>query len=308
MKITVPLTSKSTFQRRYETIILPNRERVISLLVSTACLTWFSLESFSSLRCLSVQPFLAENLLVLLRELCTLPHLASLSIDCLTYFEDENSIYRAIFLLRKLTYCKLAYPVGGERVPLPFATNPSSILERLIINGKCRLEQVTAILSHTPNLRYLSCDHLYGSSPDRMQVPSLPVSLISFRLTLCDAPFDDLQWFLSKIGRRLEKLRLGEQNDHSYLQAHLWETLIRQSLPCLSLIDLRSFFPISHCSLHYEPLVYAFSSSFWTEHGWYFDCYIDDLGNFDLLRFSSRLPYRFANNIMTNNEHSAFSV
>ena len=308
MKISVPLTSKSTFQRRYETIILPNRERVISLHVSTGCLTWFPLESFSSLRCLSVQQFLAENLPVLLRELCALPHLASLSVDCLTHFEDENSIYRAIFLLRKLTYCKLAYPVGGERVPLPFATNPSSILERLIINGKCRLEQVTAILSHTPSLRYLSCDHLYGSSPDEMQVPPLPVSLTSFRLTLCDAPFDDFQWFLSKIGRRLEKLRMGELSDRPYFQAQLWETLIRQSLPCLSLIDLRSVFPIHDYTSLYVYFVDGFLSSFWTEHGWYFDRYIDGFGNYDLLRFSSRLPYRFANNIMTNNQLSSFPM
>ena len=235
----------------------------------------------------------SEKLLALLGELSHLPQLASLSIDCLSYFHDENSIYQAIFLLRKLTYCKLTSPVGGERVPLPFATKPSSILERLIINGHCHLEQLIAILSHTPNLRHLSCDHLYGSHLEKSQVPPLPERLTSVRLKVHNTPFDDFIWFLSKVGLRLQKLRVKQSNDERFFQARVWEELIQHSMSCLSLFDIQCIHYVQDGGSSSQPSIDAFSSAFWCDRRWSFDHHLFSFDDRVFLKFYSRLPYRF---------------
>jgi hypothetical protein len=205
----------------------------------------------------------------------------------LDYFQDENAIYRSIFHLPKLIFCKLTFPSGGERIPLPIATYSYSNLEYLILNGHCRLDQLISILSYTPKLRHLSCQYLYGSGYTEINFPwnLTSVSLILYRIS-----FDEMKLFLSKIGFRLTKLKIEKFNDEDYFHAEQWEELIKNSMPNLSIFHLKYSATIENDG--YQQLIDRFSSKFWRERKWAFDYYLYHKENTDYLNFYSIVTYR----------------
>jgi hypothetical protein len=205
----------------------------------------------------------------------------------LDYFQDENAIYLSIFHLNKLIFCKLTFPSGGERIPLSISTNSYSNLERLILNGHCRLDQLISILSYTSKLRYLSCQYLYGSGYTEI---NFLLNLTSISLILYRISFDELKFFLSKIGIRLKKLKIEKFNDENYFHAEQWEELIKNSMPNLSIFHLKYSAPIENDS--YQQLIDRFSSKFWIERKWIFDYYLYKKDNADHLNFFSIVPYR----------------
>ncbi|CAF4437745.1 unnamed protein product, partial [Rotaria sp. Silwood2] len=163
LKINLSLTSKSIFQNYYKSIINPNIKRIISLNITKYFLDYFSINLFSSLQCLIIYQIQSDKICQLINHLNCLPNFSSVSLYSSDYFENENSIYLSIFRLSKLKFCKLTFPSGGQRIPLPLATDQCQTLERLILNGQVRLDQLISILSYAPKLYHLSCEYLYGS-------------------------------------------------------------------------------------------------------------------------------------------------
>ena len=163
LKISFPLTSKFLFRSRCEDFIRSNISRIISLNICKYFLDFFTIDRFVALQSLIIDSIPSEKISSIIEQLTSLARFSSLTIRSRDYFHDENSIYLSIFHLNILQFCKLTYPSGGERIPLPIALHSSSTLKSLILHGHCRLDQLISILSYTPKLQQLSCQYLYGS-------------------------------------------------------------------------------------------------------------------------------------------------
>jgi hypothetical protein len=288
LKINFPLTSKLIFQYRCKHFITPNIKRIISLNISKYFLDFFSINLFSSLESLTIHQIQSDKISLILNHLILLPRFSSLSIHSLDYFQDENSIYLSIFNLTKLIFCKLTYPSGGERVPLPISSIHYSRLESLIINGHCRLDQLISILSYTSKLRHLSCQYLYGSGCTEI---NFSLNLTSICLILYQISFDELKLFLSKISFQLKKLQIKKLNDENYFHAEQWKELIINSLPNLSIFNFQYTLLINNNS--YQRLINQFSTNFWIQRKWFFDYYYYKIENSTYLNFFSIIPYKY---------------
>ncbi|CAF1061141.1 unnamed protein product [Adineta steineri] len=268
LKVNFPLTSKTIFQYRCKYIINSNIKRIISLNICKYFLEFFSINLFSSLKSLTVNQIQSDKISTLLSNLICLPNFSSLSIYSSNYFQDENSIYLSIFRLTKLKLCKLTFPSGGERVPLPIAIDSYHKLERLIINGHCRLEQLNSILSYLPLLQHLSCQYLYGTGRECKEI-QIAKNLTSIHLTIYRVLFEEMKLFLSKISSRLKILRMKTFDNDDYFLAEQWEELIVCHMPCLRIFDLQYSVSIDKDTRHL--LIDRFSSKFWIEKQWFFD-------------------------------------
>ncbi|CAF1152145.1 unnamed protein product [Adineta steineri] len=291
LKINFPLTSKSIFQYRCKYIINSNIKRIISLNICKYFLEFFSINLFSSLKSLTVNQIQSDKISTLLSNLICLPNFSFLSIYSSNYFQDENSIYLSIFRLTKLKFCKLTFPSGGERVPLPIAIDSYHKLERLIINGHCRLEQLNSILSYLPVLQHLSCQYLYGTGRECKEI-QIPKNLTSIHLTIYRILFEEMKLFLSKISLRLKILRIKTFDNDDYFHAEQWEDLIVCHMPFLCIFDLQ--YSVSIDKDTRQLLIDRFSSKFWIEKQWFFDYYYyykDEYSYY--LNFFSIVPYRY---------------
>ncbi|CAF2463979.1 unnamed protein product [Rotaria sp. Silwood2] len=291
LKINLSLTSKSIFQNYYKSIINPNIKRIISLNITKYFLDYFSINLFSSLQCLIIYQIQSDKICQLINHLNCLPNFSSVSLYSSDYFENENSIYLSIFRLSKLKFCKLTFPSGGQRIPLPLATDQCQTLERLILNGHVRLDQLISILSYAPKLYHLSCEYLYGSECTETDIIRIPVNLRSICLNLYRVSFNELKLFLSKISFQLKKLRIKKFNDENFLNAEQWEELIINSMPCLCVFDLQ-YTGLIDDNLR-QNFIERFCSKFWIERNWLFDYYYYKDENSYYLNFFSIVPYRY---------------
>ena len=175
-------------------------------------------------------------------------------------------------------------------MPLSFAINQCQTLEHLIINGRCRLDQLISILSYVPKLRHLSCQHLYDCEYSEIDLSRLSSNLTSICLTLYRISFKELKLFLSKISSHLRKLRIRRFNDKTYFHAEQWKELILNFMPCLHIFDFQCSILIDDHS-HYK-LIEQFFSQFWIERNWSFNYYYYTNENSYYLHFISIIPYR----------------
>lgn len=286
-KIHFPLTSKTLFRSRCESFIRPNLSRIISLNICKYFLDFFSIDRFLSLHSLIIDSIASEKISSVIQQLTALPRFTSLSIRSRDYFQDENATYLSIFHLTNLQFCKLTFPSGGERIPLPVSLHSYSSLRTLILHGHCRLDQLTSILSYTSQLQRLSCQHLYGSGSSEMNFSSALtcIYLILYRIT-----FEELKGFLSKIGSSLKKLRIEKSNDENYFHAEQWEDLIENSMPNLSSVHFDYSLMINDD--FDRRLVNRFSSKFWIDRRYFFDHYYYKKDGVDYLNFFSITSYR----------------
>ncbi|CAF0962603.1 unnamed protein product [Rotaria sordida] len=291
LKINLSLISKSIFQNHYKSMINTNIKRIISLNITKYFLDYFSINLFSSLQSLIIYEIHSDKICLLINHLDCLPNFSSLSIYSSDYFQNENSIYLSIFHLSKLKFCKLTFPSGGQRIPLPLATNQCQTLKRLILNGHVSLDQLISILSYLPKLDHLSCEYLYGSECTEIDIVSIPVNLISICLTLYCISFNELKLFLLKISFQLKKLRIKKFNDENFLNVKQWEELILNYMPCLCIFDLQYIGLID--DNFRQNLIEQFYSKFWIERKWLFDYYYYKNENSYYLNFFSTVPYRY---------------
>ncbi|CAF1282683.1 unnamed protein product [Adineta ricciae] len=291
LNINFPLKSKSVYERQCKEIIQPNTTQISWLKITKQFLEFFTIDRFSSLKTLITQHIPPDRIITLLQQLRSLPNFSSLSIESSDYFQDLNVIYLSLFQLTKLKYCHFKYPHGGNRVPLALAVDPRQILEHLIIDGHCRLDQLVAILSYLPRLKHLSCNQLYGAHYDEMKTS---INLTTIRFKLHALEFHDLKLFLVNVSSRLKILRIWKTGDDDYLRAKGWEELIEHYMPCLDTFDFQ--YSNSANFDTQQKLVQEFSSKFWIDRNWFFDYYyyydsqVDDECYFN---FFSIIPYRY---------------
>ena len=290
------MLSKGQFQHRYEHIILPNRSRVRSLKIPYEFLYPLSLDLFPSLESLSLDRVRSERVPRILDHLAVLPRFSSLSIGFFDFLHDENAIYRAIFRCPKLKFCRLIFSTGGERLPLPLAEAPCPALECLIINGRCRLEQLVRILSYTPSLRYLFCGDLHHPDGSELELPFAASSLKTIDLIVVKIGIETLSLFLSRISSQVETLRVSGSRGDRFFQANQWQQLISISMPRLRTFDLHYIACIyEHDDAdddHRQVLIDQFSSAFWLEHQWLFDCQYFRMLHTKFMQVLSVLPHR----------------
>ncbi|CAF1248473.1 unnamed protein product [Adineta steineri] len=155
--------SKTTFQRYYDDLIAPNKHRIQSLHLSNPFISDFFISLLEDIkRCSQLQTLTLCNieydcLETVLTAAVYLPNLSSLSI-CVNSQSDKITIYKLIFQLPVLKYCKMTFQDQGRDFLklLSMSINSSSLIERLVISDNYDYSDIDTILSYVPRIRYLS--------------------------------------------------------------------------------------------------------------------------------------------------------
>ncbi|CAF4192628.1 unnamed protein product [Adineta steineri] len=122
--------SKTTFQRYYDDFFVSLTEDI------TRC---------SQLQTLTLSNIECECLKKILATAVYLPNLSSLSI-CVNYLPDKITIYKLIFQLPVLVYCKMIFRGCSPLKLLPLSTNSSSLIECFVISDNYELSDIDTIL------------------------------------------------------------------------------------------------------------------------------------------------------------------
>jgi hypothetical protein len=269
---------KSTFQHRCTAIVAPNLHRISALHLSNPLiidhfLSTFTIDSsFSRLKALTFDEIKSSNVIPLLTDLASLPCLVYLSITVANCLKFRTDVYRLIFCLPHLKYCKLEFEFSTYCSPLAIANNVHSNIEHLSIIGSCRLDDLSAILSHTPVLRRLSC-RLYEDWRTFTEVPIVPFGLTHASFELFNISFQRFEYFLRQFSSHIQVLRIKSGNDHTHFNAAHWERLISIHIPYLHIFDIRyqiSSYSMHPCDTRCQELLEPFNSAFWLERKWFF--------------------------------------
>jgi hypothetical protein len=263
--------------KNYTEIYRFNRHKIISidLWLSPFTNNYFSLFSFDSsftrLHTIVAKQLQSTIVILFLTNLSSLPRLSSLTIGINDNFKDLNEIYRLIFSLPTLKYNKLTLFREEILTPVSIIGNKQlSNIEQLIIDHCCTSNELSSLLSNTPQLRYLSYMDTFNT--DETIENMLPMTLSNLRyisLHIFSATFDEFEIFIQNIYSKLKVLRLNIlSEDIAYLDANRWENFLLQYLPQLKEFYLRYDLMIAK---GYDGPVYdgepnQFNSSFWIEH------------------------------------------
>ncbi|CAF5056584.1 unnamed protein product, partial [Rotaria sp. Silwood1] len=102
----------------------------------------------------------------LLIHLLSLPCLSSIAIDCIDNVENKNDIYRQIFRLPVLKYCKISLNKPFNLILLLIATTEFSPIGYLVITNLLRFNELNDLLSYVAELHRLSI-HLSNKSSEK---------------------------------------------------------------------------------------------------------------------------------------------
>jgi len=298
-KIKFDSRSDELYMNMYKQTTLLNRHHIFSfhLYLPLHINQFFSSFTFDStldrLESLDFSEIEPTILFSLLSNITSLPRLFSLTIDTSDTLKQLNEVYRLIFALPKLRYSKCSAKDSGISVSLSLDINKQfSTIEHLIIDHPFTFNELFAILSYTPHLRYLKFQ--YVSNNDSTTGSLLPITLSNLTYIFIYAhyvTFDELEMFISKIDCKLNVLRVTSlSEDTDYLDANRWERLILQYWPQLEKCYLQFSEQIDYI---YDSPTYLgdpnqFTSSFWIERQWIFEAEID----FGEIMYSIR-PYRY---------------
>ncbi len=299
IKFKFSLLSKSTFQYRCKTILIPNIHRIISLHFSHHLLieyffTLFSLHSsYIRLEVLTFDNIKADDLISILPTLASLPRLFSLTLISIEKIRSRNIIYSSLFRLPVLKYCKLSIDILDQHSYFSLDNNKYSSIEHLVIDTKCNLNELIELLSHTPQLHRLSCRiSTMNSSLSGMNV--VPRNLNHIYLQLDDTSFDEFEWFISHFSHQLRVLRVFTKRDIEFLNADRWQRLITQQMPILDQFWFQYQTIVDESNDRYHQLMEKFNSTFWCHRQWFFTHQhyrSKDLNSW--IRFYSTQPYRY---------------
>jgi len=233
IKINIFSMSKSNFQRYYSNIILPNKHRIISLRLSN----FFLIDNILSLaRILSkflrletlildnIKPKHLENIL---NYAISLPNLYSLVIDSVDYLDNSNNIYRQIFRLPVLKYCKLSFKPESNSELLPICENEYSSIENLIIDNGVTFDGFDRLLSYVPQLHKLSIRCLDGVFCKRIQLLTIKFNYLThISFDFHYIYFNQFEILVKNFFSHIQVLHLSTGHDNEYLNDNRWEQLI----------------------------------------------------------------------------------
>ncbi|CAF3509317.1 unnamed protein product [Rotaria sp. Silwood1] len=278
LKLNFSYLSKTTFEYRCNTILIPNIHRIISLQFSNHLLidyffTSYTLDSsFKRLEALILLNTKSDNLISILKTLNLLPCLYSLTITSIEKIQSPNDIFSLIIRLPVLKYCKLSFELWNQYINLSLNNNEYSPIKYLIIDTKYNLDQLNDFLIHIPNLNYLSCK-ISTLNSKQINISIISNNLIKLCLKLEDTSFDEFEYFISYFSHQLKILRLYTQRDIEYLNADRWEQLILCQMSNLHRFDFHHQIITDENILDYHRyhiLIDKFKSSFWINRKWFF--------------------------------------
>ncbi|CAF4973866.1 unnamed protein product, partial [Rotaria sp. Silwood1] len=280
------LKYKEGHRNNYKKFLRMNMHKIVSMRVylsiqSDTFFLWFTIQSsltaLESLRIYDIEPI---RLISLLINLASLPRLFSLSIKTSNTYENLNDIYRLIFTLPTLKWCRFIFDRKNSSFSLPMAINKQqSTIEYLSIHHHCTLNELYTIISYTPQLRRLKlCHKLEIDSNIRTISPIILANLTNVSIYMHHVKFDEFEIFIRKICSTLKILHINiYSQDIAFLDAYQWEKLILKSLPQLEKFYLRYY---ERADRVYKYPIYngepnQFISSFWIERQWVFEAEIN---------------------------------
>ncbi|CAF4258220.1 unnamed protein product [Rotaria sp. Silwood2] len=270
------LTYKEEYRNNYKRFLRINMHKIFSMKVCLSIQTytfflWFTINSsLSCLESLRIYDIESIRLISFLINLASLPHLFSLSIKTSNTYENLNDIYRLIFTLSILKWCRFIFHRKNSSFSLPLAINKQqSTIEYLSIHHRCTLNEVHSIISYTSQLRRLDLCHKFEiDSNIRTILPIILSNLTDVSIHMHHVKFDEFEIFIRKVCSKLKILRVNTRSpDIAFLNAYRWEKLILQSLPQLEEFHLRYY---ERGGSVYKYSIYnggpnQFISSFWIE-------------------------------------------
>ncbi len=296
--INISSISKSTFEYNYTHYIVPNIQRIKSISSSNSCtIDRIHLSIFTRLETLILNNIESIHLENILKDLTSLTKLSSLIISTFNHRSNKNNIYRLIFRLPILKYCKISFEDDWDDSSLSISLNESSPIQHLVIKTKCYLNQLNALLSYLPQLRYLSCNDLNICYELKLKMfPNVLSNLTHVSLQLYNINFDKFELLIMDLFYRLEVLCISTSDDSAYLDANRWERLILFYMPSLHIFDIKhtNFAFNNDCyETACQNLMNQFASSFWFERKWFFAHQHNWLGYLNNAIFYSTQPYRY---------------
>jgi hypothetical protein len=298
LKITINSSSYKSYVNTYQQLLFNNKHRIISLhlilpLQNNEFFLSYSIDSsFNCLESLVLFKIPPAILLLLLTNLTCLPRLFSLTIDTQRTLNDLTEVYRLIFVLPKLKYMKCSARGLVLSMSLPIAKEEQSTnIEYLVINHSCTFNQVSTIISYTPELYRLNLMKSYDTySNKEILLPIMNLfSLTYLSIRICDIYFGELELFIGETGCNLKVLRITRLYERDYLDADQWQQLIEDYLP-----DLEKFYLQFHDEVNPEAAISKtlpsdnFRSLFWIERQWLMDIEMNSLKIICSIR-----PYRY---------------
>jgi hypothetical protein len=211
LKIKLSSNSMSEVEDYIKNIIIPNRERILSLyFIGNTCTEKFSrlciIDSFfSNLESIVFEEVLSDQFIVLLFYLKSLPRLFSLS----------SLKYNSLSLTEFRNISVLAFSTINE----PFST-----IEYLTINHYCTLEELFLLIHYTPRLHHLICGGLRESYLNLDSKQSITLSNLTYIcIRNCHVHFNEFEMFMTKLLCQVKVLRINQYFGKPYFDAYRWE-------------------------------------------------------------------------------------
>jgi len=299
IKINISTMSKSTFDHYYKHMFTLNQHRISFLRLSNLFTIDFvfpsirTISKLTRLETLNITNLQSNCLGKFLKSLALLPYLSSLTLILTDCVEDKNKLYRRIFRLPVLEYCKLSLIKSIESDPLSIAADESSSIEHLVLNNGCELHELISLLFYVPQLRRLSLQNLYGTLIDQIEFHSIVLNyLTTLSINKTNLTFDELELLIRNHFQRIQILHFSRNFDTDFLNADRWEQLIVAHMSQLRIFDL-NIVVSSYDHQKFEKQLNRFHSPFWFERQWFFSHQIYSTSIDSRFTFFSTNPYRF---------------
>jgi len=286
IKINLLSLSKSSFDYYYKFTIIPYKNQIQSLHVSNSFIIEFFLSSISLIpKLIHLHTFIIKDIQLkyienLLNDLFVLPNLSSLVIDCREYVSNRTNLYKQIFRLSALKYCKLSLKTLNQFESLPVETNEFSPITHLVIEDIISVNELYALLSYVPQIHRLSINQLTTSKYVQEDVsPIVSKQLTRVSLDLGNVTFDNFVPLIKNLFHEVQVLHISTPADRTYIIADRWEFLILSYMPYLRVFDiLHHVYTNSIENEIYANLFDQFASSFWLERQWFFAYHVQKTG------------------------------
>ncbi len=284
LKIHVNSNSKSMIQHYSQQIIIPNKNRIISLRFSNMSI-WKYLKLSpidSSLNCLEsivLNGINSNGVFSCFHRLMSLPRLFSLTLQIDGDLPEVQAVYQFLYNLSVLKYCKISSKsVTKDRWSCSSAKDRYiNSIEHLVIDHDCTIDELFNILSYTPRLCYLNCKSVRILYPLRRNVLINLCNLRYISINNFDVDFDKFEIFFEGIHSPIQVLRFKTSQKLNYNDANRWERLITHHMPYLHTFYLQ-------CSINFHDRFgfdqeheksNGFTSSFWIERQWIFELQVN---------------------------------
>ena len=292
--------SKSAFKCYNKDIIQSNIHRITSIRISEVVMYDLILSlidnliKFDRIDTIILDNIEAKYIENLLEKLRSLSSLSSLVINSNDSVKNKHTIYRQVFRLPRLKYCKLSLPGWGDSQILPISTNEYSPIEHLIITNNVELDGLDSLLSYVPQLRRLSLDSFTHIWLSRIKLCSFVLNSVThISLKQIDLTFDQFEQIIIDYFPMIQilYLTLNCDRDRTYIDANRWKNLIVSHLPNLRVFDIQIEITLNptHDRFVTENQIAQFTTTFWIERQWFFT------SNFYHTRYGNRLLFYSTN-------------